>query len=120
MGKQGESLETRVDFPLIRLEVVDDGSAELDGSFVGGLETADQAQAGRLAAPRRSEEGQKFIFLDIKVEIVQYFQGTETFGNMVQSDQFFFHPTAPRQPYNIYCLPLLNQIWKRKAFADWK
>jgi hypothetical protein len=57
--------------------VVDDAAADGDDAAIRPLETGQEAQQGRLAAPRRSQDGGQGAFGDVEIEAPQHRLGAE-------------------------------------------
>ena len=68
MRKEGVVLEDRVDVALVCGQARDIASAENDASGGRLLEARNHPQAGRLAATRRSEQGEELAFPNLQVD----------------------------------------------------
>jgi hypothetical protein len=77
-GPQRIALEHHADVPSMDRDlglggaVDDDVVAEQDASLVGGLETGDAAQGGRLATAARAEQSEELALLHREVEVLHH------------------------------------------------
>ena len=70
MGKQSVALEHRIDLPLIGGHIVDPAFIEDDVSRRRRQKPSDDAQRRRLAAAGGPQEGQKFVVVNVEINIV--------------------------------------------------
>ena len=95
MGEQGVALENGVDVALIRRQLVYILAHEDDVALVGGGEAADETERGGLAAAGRAKQREKFVVVDIKIDMIQHDLAVKGLCDVFQLDDFF-HGSAPK------------------------
>jgi len=95
MGKQGVLLEDRVDLPLMGRHVVDPRAVKEHVARGGLLKAADDAQHGGLAAPGGAQQREKFLIVDIQVNVVQNDVLVKPHHAIRQADQLLGHVSSP-------------------------
>ena len=83
-------LEYGVYLTLIRRDVVDLNSVKKHLSDIRGLKSADNTQSGGLTASRRTEKGDKFLVVDVKIDTVKNGFAVKRFGNISQINDLVF------------------------------
>ena len=95
MGEQGVALENGVDVALIRRQLVYILAHEDDVALVGGGEAADETERGGLAAAGRAKQREKFVVVDIKIDMIQHDFAVKGLCDVFQLDDLF-HGFAPK------------------------
>ena len=95
MREQGVALENGVYIALIRRQLVYILAHEDDVALVGGGEAADETERSGLAAAGRAKQREKFVVVDIKIDMIQHDLAVKGLCDVFQLDDFF-HGSAPK------------------------
>ena len=86
VGVERVALEDHRDVAIFRRDVVDDAIADPERAVADLLETGDHPEAGRLAAPGRSDQDHELAVPDLEVEVVDGDNVTVFLGDVVEGD----------------------------------
>ena len=103
MREQGVALEDRVDVALVRRNASDLLAHEDDLALVGGLEAADDAQRGRLAAAGGAEQRQKLVVVDIQIDMIQHQFPVKGLGHASEFDDLLHFSALPKNTKSDAC-----------------
>ena len=111
--EEGVALEDLVDVALVRRVVGDIVPADENLTAARLLETADEAQAGRLAATGRSEKGHELTLGNVEADVIEGEKVTESLGDIADFDHglhrgggdqmFLNHPMRPGARLMLIC-----------------
>ena len=119
MGEKCVLLENRVDLPFVRRDFVDQLSVKEDLSFVRLDKAADDAECCRFSAAGGSQQGNKFLVMDIKVDTLQYLLIVKIHDNVFQAnDDTFVQSSHLRAVLLCGAFPTLRTGFARNVFCS--